>query len=512
METNNKRGLHLNLFHRIFLFLIVFVLCIFLQLGISAYKGKYIMDPIQKSAGNVQTISLLLDSLGQIRDLLSSYRWDFGDVAVLVSNLRKEMEIADESLAKIDTSIASIGVEQYLLVSAVNTTYQNCSDYLSLMQDQLIKNNIDKASELYYSNLEPCLNHLYRYMQQLIERAIMDNQSTYDRLIKRNEQLDTVYTLTVLVMLLFGFVAFREVIRMVSIVQEMARSSKAITAGDYDRPELLEHRKDEIGDMARAFNEMKRAMRNQVRLLTANNEMEKELYRKDKEALAMQNLLEREKLQLLRSQINPHFLFNTINMIKYTAQEEMAEKTDALLSSLSRIFRYSLADNGVLVPLSREIQIVDEYYSLYKVRFKEKVSLVWNISPSLVLTETLVPSFFFQPLVENAFKHGLGPKELSGTVYLTLEEKEGMLWVFVEDDGVGMEEEKLQMIRSRLLDPPMAGEHIGLYSVFARLKLIDARCVFEVTSQKGRGTTIQIKMPLMLNDEEEVYDKDIDCR
>jgi sensor histidine kinase YesM len=155
---------------------------------------------------------------------------------------------------------------------------------------------------------------------------------------------------------------------------------------------------------------------------------------------------------------------------------------------------------------------VDEYYSLYKVRFKEKVSLVWNISPSLVLTETLVPSFFFQPLVENAFKHGLGPKELSGTVYLTLEEKEGMLWVFVEDDGVGMEEEKLQMIRSRLLDPPMAGEHIGLYSVFARLKLIDARCVFEVTSQKGRGTTIQIKMPLMLNDEEEVYDKDIDCR
>ncbi len=153
METNNKRGLHLNLFHRIFLFLIVFVLCIFLQLGISAYKGKYIMDPIQKSAGNVQTISLLLDSLGQIRDLLSSYRWDFGDVAVLVSNLRKEKEIAEESLAKLDTSIASIGVEQYLLVSAVNTTYKNCSDYLSLMQDQLIKNNIDKASELYYSKL-----------------------------------------------------------------------------------------------------------------------------------------------------------------------------------------------------------------------------------------------------------------------------------------------------------------------------------------------------------------------
>ena len=460
------------------------------------------MDPIQKSSGNVQTISLLLNSLGQTRDLLSSYRWDFGDVAALVANLRREKKLADANLAKIDTSIASIGVEQYLLVSAVNTTYQNCSNYLSLMQDQLIKNNIDKASELYYSDLEPCMNHLYRYMQQLIERAIIDNQSTHDSLIQLNDKLDTVFALTVLVMLLFGFAAFREVIRMLSIVQEMAHSSKAITSGDYDRPEILVHRRDEIGDMARAFNEMKHAMRTHVRLLTANNEMEREIYRKDTEALAMQNLLEREKLQLLRSQINPHFLFNTINVIKYTAQEETAEKTDALLSSLCRIFRYSLADNEVLVPLSNEIRIVDEYYSLYKARFKEKISLVWKIAPSLMLTETLVPSFFFQPLVENAFKHGLGPKELPGCVSLTLEEKDGVLCFLIEDDGVGIEEEKLQLIRLQLLDSPISGEHIGLYSVYARLKLIDTRCMFEVTSEKGRGTAIQIKMPLMLKAEE----------
>ena len=506
MEATTRKGFHLNLFHRIFLFLIVFVLCIFLQLGISAYKEKYIMNPIQKSSGNVQTISILLNSVRHTRDILSSYRWDFGDVAALVANLRRERDVAEKNLAKIDTSIASIGVEQYLLVSAVYTTQKNCSIYLSQMQDHLIKNKIDEASELYYADLEPCLNHLYRYTQQLIERAIMDNQSTYDHLIQINEKLDTVYTLTVLVMLLFGFIAFREVIRMLSIVQEMARSSKAITAGDYDRPEILEHRGDEIGDMARAFNEMKHAMRNQVQLLTANNEMEKEIYRKDTEALAMQTLLEREKLQLLRSQVNPHFLFNTINMIKYTAQEEMAEKTDALLSSLCRLFRYSLADNEVLVPLSREIKIVDEYYSLYRARFKEKVSLVWNISPSLVLTETLVPSFFFQPLVENAFKHGLGPKEQPGTVYLSLEEKDEMLSVLVEDDGVGIEEEALKVIRSQLLDPPISGEHIGLYSVAARLKLIDARCSFEVTSEKGKGTKISIKMPLMLNDEEETDD------
>ncbi len=468
------------------------------------------MRPMQKSAGNVQKISLLLNSLGQTQELLASYRWDFGDIAALVSELREENEISEENLGKIDTAIASIGVEQYLLVSAVHTTYGNYRSYLSFMQEELIRNNVDSASEVYYTNLEPCLNHLYLYVQQLIERAIMDNQSTYDRLIQLNEDLDAVHTLTVLVMILFGFAAFKEVIRILSIMQEMAKSSKAISVGDYDRPELSEQRSDEIGDMARAFNEMKRAMRNQVQLLTANNEMEKEIHKKDTEALAMQNLLEREKLQLIRSQINPHFLFNTLNVIKYTAQEEKAGKTDALLSSLGRLFRYALADNDVLVPLSREIQIVDEYYSLYKARFKEKVSLIWNISPSLLLTETLVPSFFLQPLVENAFKHGLGPKELSGSVCLTLEEKDDMLLVKVEDDGVGMDIQRLQVLRSRLLDPPVTGEHIGIYTVAARLKLMDVRCRLEVTSEKGNGTAITIEMPLVLKKEEE-DDQDTDC-
>lgn len=506
MDTSNKKGLHLNLFHRIFLYLVVFVLCIFLQLAISAYQESSIMDPMQRSAGNVQTISLVLNALGQTRELLSSYRWDFGDIAALVSGLRRESQIVEDNLGKIDSDISSIGVDQYLLVSAVHTTYNAYNHYLMLLEDLLIRNHVAKASELYYADLEPCLNHLYRYMQQLMEQSIMDNQSTYDRLMVLNGRLDVIYSLTVLVMLLFGVVTFREVIRMLSIVQEMANASKAITAGNFDRPEFREHRKDELGDMTRAFNEMKMAMRNQVTLLQANNEMEKEIYRKDTEALAMQTLLEREKLQLLRSQVNPHFLFNTINVIKYTAQEEHAKKTDALLSSLARLFRYALADNEVLVPLSREIQIVDEYYSLYKARFGEKISLFWNIFPSLVLTETLVPSFFLQPLVENSFKHGLGPKEGQGSVWLSLGVKEDMLIVQVADDGIGMDTEQLQILRTRLLDHPVTGEHIGLYTVAARLKLIDERCRFEVFSDREKGTEVCIKMPLILKNEEELDD------
>ncbi|MDD3058211.1 MAG: ATP-binding protein, partial [Sphaerochaeta sp.] len=91
-----------------------------------------------------------------------------------------------------------------------------------------------------------------------------------------------------------------------------------------------------------------------------------------------------------------------------------------------------------------------------------------------------------------------------------LEEKGGILFVQVRDDGVGMKKVDLEALRSRLLDSPVTGEHIGLYTVAARLKLLDARCSLEVSSEEGCGTTISIEMPLVLKKEEEEDDQDTD--
>ena len=259
--------------------------------------------------------------------------------------------------------------------------------------------------------------------------------------------------------------------------------------------DIEDSRSDEIGYMAKAFNEMKHSMNDKVILLEEKNAMEKELFVKENEALGLQNLLEREKLQQLRSQINPHFLFNTLNVIKLTSHEEQAIKTEELLTSLSKLYRYILASNDKDVYLSREVQIVNEFYALYKARFADKMKLVWNISPQLDLTETLVPSFLLQPLVENAFKHGLGPKEANGTITVRLSVEEEMLKAIIEDDGVGMSEERLENLRLNLVNPPTTGTHIGLYNIAARLKLRDKRCTFEIESEQGIGTKISITLP-----------------
>ena len=188
------------------------------------------------------------------------------------------------------------------------------------------------------------------------------------------------------------------------------RCSRAIGKSEFDTPDIPLPKQPEIARLAESFNIMKHSMAQQVTTLQEKNEIERELHRQKTEALELQNRMERSRLQQLRSQIDPHFLFNTLNVIQQTAGTETAYRTQALIMALSHLLRYSLMSNDEQVPLSREVRIVDEYYSIYHVRFGERVRMEWRISDSLDLTETMVPSFILQPIVENAFKHGICPK------------------------------------------------------------------------------------------------------
>ena len=248
--------------------------------------------------------------------------------------------------------------------------------------------------------------------------------------------------------------------------------------------------------------------------LREKNEIERELHRQKTEALEMQNRMERSRLQQLRSQIDPHFLFNTLNVILQTAGTEKAYRTQALITALAHLLRYSLMSNDEQVPLSREVRIVDEYYSIYHVRFGDRIRMEWRISDSLDLTETMVPSFILQPIVENAFKHGISPKEEGGVVRIRVNplREKGLLYISVCDNGVGIERARLEQLKNALAKPGERWEHIGVYNVAARLRLLDERSHLEICSHPGRGTAIRLYLPLIEPEEEDLDDDPIvDC-
>ena len=288
----------------------------------------------------------------------------------------------------------------------------------------------------------------------------------------------------------------------------MALASQQIAGGNLDVPDIIAPQDDEIGRMAASFNEMKHSMKNRVQLLNEKNEMQQALHRRETETLEMQALVEREKLQQLRSQINPHFLFNTLNVIQYTAGQEKAYRTQSLLTSLSKLFRYSLGSNEEKVPLSNEIRIVDSLFLLYHVRFGDRIRMEWEIPDDIDLTETMVPSFLLQPLVENAFHHGLSPKEEGGLVRIEFEYRGDRLIIRVCDNGVGMDEKTLAAVRRRLETPPTNGEHIGLYNVAARLRLQADGSRMKIDSRPGEGTQVELDLPLIIREENEEEKED----
>lgn len=215
--------------------------------------------------------------------------------------------------------------------------------------------------------------------------------------------------------------------KIVEPVVMLAGEAERIGKNDFSGPELKETGEDEIGLLIRSFNKMKAATKGYIEALKENHEKERQL--------------EAVRLQMLKSQINPHFLFNTLNMIAGTAQIEDAAATEKMIHALSRLFRYNLKSAASVMPLERELRVVQDYMYLQQMRFGKRIQYFTDCSPETL--EILVPSFMLQPLVENAVKHGLSTRSKGGKILVRSWKDKQRLWISVADTGEGMESEKL---------------------------------------------------------------------
>ena len=495
---------HMSLKGRIVLFLAAFFVSLLVQLYINHYQSNVIFDQLDRQTGNFHSISRFSGGVANQLTALENFRWENGDAAALAQTLRSAAVTADAWLRYVDGKLEEVGEEQYLLAQAVRTTYANYKVRIDRITDLLETGRVTAAASLYYSEVSVCGRYLRQYTNELLQTAISQGQSTYTQLSALNERLKGAQTVVTFLCLVMGALVVHSVWRLLDPVQQMISASCAIGQGSFDTPDVTVRREDEIGQLAGAFNTMKHSMARQVNTLREKNEIERELHRRETETLELQNTIERARLQHLRSQIDPHFLFNTLGVILRVADEEHASRTYALIAALSHLLRYSLASNDLMVPLSREVRILDELFAIYHVRFGDRVKLVWNMAGDIDLTETMVPSFIVQPLVENAFKHGIIPREKGGLVRVVIRRvpRCGLLYIAVVDNGVGMDRAALCAVRERLQEVPKGGEHIGLSNVAARLRLLDPPGRLRVHSTPGRGTRAVLFLPLMEAEEE----------
>jgi two-component system LytT family sensor kinase len=205
-------------------------------------------------------------------------------------------------------------------------------------------------------------------------------------------------------------------------------------------------------------------------------------------------LLLEARLDALQRQINPHFLFNTLNSITslVRSQPELARE---MVVKLANILRVLLKDREAFLPLREELQFTDDYLDIEVVRFGSKLKVVKEIAEDTL--DVVVPGMLLQPLIENSIKHGLEPRISGGTVTLRSRiNDEGRLMVEVEDDGVGMGPERNDASPVSGLVRPGTG--IGVRNVRERMEVLygDLATV-EINSRPGRGTKVTLLMPVL---------------
>ncbi|HEX3043473.1 MAG TPA: ATP-binding protein [Bacillota bacterium] len=208
-----------------------------------------------------------------------------------------------------------------------------------------------------------------------------------------------------------------------------------------------------------------------------------------KQAARQERLLRRAEIRALQSQIRPHFLFNALSTIISICRTDPAQVRQLLLE-LSNYLRYGFSFNKSeeMVSLETELGYIRSYLALEQARFGERFRVAFNLEDGL---EAQIPPLLLEPLVENAVKHGLLPKNEGGTVSVSVQRAPGYIIFQVEDDGVGMSGEKI----NQLLGGELKGAGVGVGNVNQRLRAIYQE-ELRIESRSGRGTTVTFKIPV----------------
>lgn len=296
---------------------------------------------------------------------------------------------------------------------------------------------------------------------------------------KRNILLFLMASFAVLVLLYLYF--YKKIRRP---VEELKEGMRAIQKGDLSvRVDI--QREDELGMLADGLNQMAEELQDYI----------KKVY--------VAEIKQREaELDALKSQIKPHYLYNTLDVIRMMALEHDDGETAGMVGSLSRQLKYLIGYHSDIVPLKLEIENIREYFVIMRVRYENRISLEVSVDEAVMSRGIIKLSL--QPIVENAVKHGLRPKKEPGTVRVEARETDGTLEIVVMDDGVGMEEDTLRRLTESLereeigVQTEEGWQHVGLKNAYDRIKKnFGEEYGLEIFSTAGIGTVVVYRLPLI---------------
>ncbi|MFC3800442.1 sensor histidine kinase [Cohnella sp. GCM10012308] len=370
------------------------------------------------------------------------------------------------------------------------TNYMNLIDSLLETMDRSLLFQSEKESED-SANAFLEATRISKYISEMTLTLIDTELKTYDQfyrgIIEQSAELKKLgvwllLTITLL-MLLFTYGFSLSITRP---IQKLTQAAKELSRGRFDLKVEVKSN-DEISFLAKMFERMRVNINNLISEIQQKAQLEREL---------QQNklLLQESQLRSLQSQINPHFLFNTLDTLSKKAYLEGSEETSDLLASVAGLLRYNLKRLDRSVTLYEEVKVLGQYMEIQKARFTDRLRFETDVDESCLHVQ--IPGLTLQPIVENAVIHAVEPSEEGGTIRFKVADEETYVRIEISDDGPGMSELKVRQI---LEERPVVTEGhstgIGFSNVVRRLRLfygIDE--VIDIASGPA-GTTVFLQIP-----------------
>ncbi|WHE06873.1 sensor histidine kinase [Thermoanaerobacterium thermosaccharolyticum] len=444
---------------------------------------------------------------------------------VYLNNLNNDINSLETEVEKYLSTKSSDSLLNYYTIS--NKLSNNAEDMINIItydNDSLMQKDIgnmimsllsetDKAvnakrgrisSEYieYFTRANKINDYIKMYINNLIYNKLQEGSIKYNKISKNMIFISFLNILLILTSVIVNIVlAIIYTYRITRPISELSDTAERISKGDFDIEPIRIKTDDEVNILADAFNKMVTNIKNYIDEIKMQAKVEKRLKEQEMQNLKMKNILRESELKALQSQINPHFLFNTLNAASQIAMMEGAEKSSEFIEKVAELFRYNLRKLDKPVTLKEEVDNVFNYMYILKTRFGQKVEFQTNIDESLLNVK--VPCTIIQPVVENAFIHGIEEIEGKGVIRIEIKEVDGSIHIDVIDDGMGMNQESINKILSA--DDPDNDENkhvtgIGMHNVINRLRLYyniaDIDDVIEIESGIGYGTKVTLKIPM----------------
>lgn len=497
----NNKSLRWRIMLCVFISLVFMAALLLVSLRIT-YSSVEVLGDSYKSNSELNNFSQNLAETEKALETYLNYH-TFESIDNFYSNRTKDEEFIQTMQKQPSTN--EVAQKEYIV-------YQLSRSFISYSSKAIAARRANNSEEVvyYYKKTSDSYNLLLSQLLELNKLLLQQNAEQYN---ENHRSIISTTQLSISFFFAFGLVIFLIIyLTITSLTQplkEISSVAHRVSKRDFDVPLFNRNTNDEIGNICRAFDRMIISIREYIDTIWEKARTEAEL--KEKE-IEMQALYTDAQLRALQNQINPHFLFNTLNTGAQLAMMEGADKTCYFIEQVADFFRYNIQQQKQTATIDEELGLVENFVYIMKVRFGNRLEFEKNI-PDCKFNEE-IPVMTLQPLIENSIKHGL--KNTKGKVNLDVVAEEKYITISISDNGSGMPDEVkenvflavnsettrlpaeiLNLNKEPELDVTEKHTGTGLVNVFLRLKLYFHRDdIFDITSGKdGVGTTFIIRIP-----------------